>query len=70
MYQPDTVATYRWNNTDFIVTANEGDSRDYAGFSEEARAGDLVLDPNHPQFAAAKDKTQLARLKVTTSMGG
>lgn len=69
MYQPDTVASYRWNNTDFIVTANEGDSRDYAGFSEEARAGDLTLDPNHPQLAAAQDKTQLARLKVTTSMG-
>lgn len=69
MYQPDTVASYRWNNADFIVTANEGDSRDYAGFSEEARAGDLTLDPNHPQFAAAKDKTQLARLKVTKSMG-
>ncbi|MCL1091178.1 choice-of-anchor I family protein [Shewanella profunda] len=69
MYQPDTLASYRWNNTDFIVTANEGDSRDYAAFSEEARAADLVLDANHPQFAAAKDKTQLARLKVTTSMG-
>ncbi|MFB2661913.1 choice-of-anchor I family protein [Shewanella mangrovisoli] len=69
MYQPDTVASYRWNNADFIVTANEGDSRDYAGFSEEARAGDLTLAPNHPQFAAAKDKTQLARLKVTKSMG-
>lgn len=69
MYQPDTLATYRWNNTDFIVTANEGDSRDYSAFSEEARAGDLILDANHPQFAAAKDKTQLARLKVTTSMG-
>lgn len=69
MYQPDTIASYRWNNADFIVTANEGDSRDYAGFSEEARAGDLTLDPNHPQLAAAKDKTQLARLKVTKSMG-
>jgi hypothetical protein len=69
MYQPDTIASYRWNNTDFIVTANEGDSRDYAGFSEEARAADLSLDPNHPQFAAAQDKTQLGRLKVTTSMG-
>lgn len=69
MYQPDTVASYRWNNADFIVTANEGDSRDYAGFSEEARASDFTLDPNHPQFAAAKDKTQLARLKVTKSMG-
>ncbi|MCH1930099.1 choice-of-anchor I family protein [Shewanella sp. A25] len=69
MYQPDTVASFSWNKMDFIVTANEGDSRDYAGFSEEARAGDLTLDPNHPQYAAAKDKTQLARLKVTTSMG-
>lgn len=38
MYQPDTIASYRWNKTDFIITANEGDSRDYAGFSEEARA--------------------------------
>jgi hypothetical protein len=69
MYQPDTIASYRWNNSDFIVTANEGDARDYAGFSEVARAEDLNLDPNHPQFAAAQDKTQLGRLKVTTSMG-
>lgn len=69
MYQPDTVASYHWRGTDFIVTANEGDSRDYKAFSEEARAADLTLDANHPQFAAAQDKTQLARLKVTTSMG-
>lgn len=69
MYQPDTIASYRWNNADFIVTANEGDARDYAGFSEEARAADLSLDPNQPQFATAQDKTQLGRLKVTTSMG-
>lgn len=69
MYQPDTIASYSWHGAEFVVTANEGDSRDYKGFSEEARAEDLVLDPNHPQFAAVKDKTQLARLKVTTSMG-
>jgi len=69
MYQPDTIASYRWNNADFIVTANEGDARDYAGFSEEARAADLSLDTNHLQFASAQDKTQLGRLKVTTSMG-
>lgn len=69
MYQPDTIASYAWNESNFIVTANEGDARDYAGFSEEERADDLTLDPNHPQFAAAQDKTQLGRLKVTTSMG-
>ncbi|MCC2604600.1 choice-of-anchor I family protein [Planctobacterium marinum] len=29
MYQPDTIATYSWNNADFVVTANEGDAREY-----------------------------------------
>lgn len=69
LYQPDTIASYQWNNTSFVVTANEGDARDYDGFSEEARAEDLTLDANHPQVAAAQDDTQLGRLKVTTSMG-
>jgi hypothetical protein len=69
LYQPDTIASYRWHGADFIVTANEGDGRDYDGFSEEVRAIDLNLDPNHSQFAAIQDKTRLGRLKVTTSMG-
>ncbi|NKF50551.1 alkaline phosphatase [Shewanella sp. WXL01] len=69
MYQPDTIASYQWGNTDFIVSANEGDSRDYSDFSEEVRAEDLTLSANHPQVAAAQDKTLLGRLKVTTSMG-
>jgi len=29
MYQPDTVASYQWQGADFIVTANEGDGREY-----------------------------------------
>ncbi|MEZ9139336.1 MULTISPECIES: choice-of-anchor I family protein [unclassified Shewanella] len=69
MYQPDTIASYQWRDQDFIVTANEGDARDYDGFSEEGRAEDLLLDPNHPQILTAQDKTQLGRLKITTSMG-
>lgn len=69
LYQPDTIASYSWNGAHFIVSANEGDARDYSGFSEEVRAEDLTLDANHPQVAAAQDETQLGRLKVTTSMG-
>ena len=46
MYQPDAIASYSvWGKT-FIVSANEGDSRDYDGFSEEERVGDLMLDIN------------------------
>ncbi len=69
LYQPDTIASYSIDGADFIVTANEGDARDYAGFSEETRAGKLTLDKNHPQFDAIQDKKQLGRLKVTTSIG-
>ncbi|MFT7683119.1 MAG: DNA-binding beta-propeller fold protein YncE [Moritella dasanensis] len=69
LYQPDTIASYSIDGADFIVTANEGDARDYAGFSEETRAGKLTLDKNHPQFEAIQDKKQLGRLKVTTSIG-
>lgn len=69
MYQPDTIATYQWKGVNFIVSANEGDARDYSGFSEEIRAKDLRLDANHPQVASAQDKTQLGRFKVTMSMG-
>ena len=69
MYQPDTIQSYQWKGANFIVSANEGDARDYDGFSEEVRADDLTLDAAHPQLVAAQDKTQLGRLKVTTSMG-
>lgn len=29
MYQPDTIASYTWKNAHFIVSANEGDGREY-----------------------------------------
>ncbi|MFJ9555931.1 choice-of-anchor I family protein [Nocardiopsis sp. NPDC101807] len=42
MYQPDGFASYRWRDRTLLVTANEGDSRDRDGYSEEARLADLV----------------------------
>ncbi|TDL46534.1 choice-of-anchor I family protein [Kocuria rosea] len=39
--QPDAIASYRLRGTDYLVTANEGDSRDWEGYSEEARVKDL-----------------------------
>ncbi len=29
MYQPDTIATFTWKDATFVVTANEGDGREY-----------------------------------------
>jgi hypothetical protein len=37
MYQPDGFDTYSWRGRTLLVTANEGDSRDWPAFSEEQR---------------------------------
>lgn len=36
---PDAIAAYQVRGDTFIVTANEGDARDYDGYSEEERLG-------------------------------
>ncbi|MES9971830.1 MAG: choice-of-anchor I family protein [Candidatus Thiodiazotropha sp.] len=70
MYQPDAITSYRFRGRTFIVTANEGDSRDYDGFSEEERVKDLVLDPvAFPDAATLQENENLGRLKTTTVNG-
>ncbi|MEZ4951779.1 MAG: hypothetical protein R2784_20665 [Saprospiraceae bacterium] len=39
MFLPDAIASYDVDGKTYIVTANEGDSRDYDGYSEEERVG-------------------------------
>ena len=70
MFQPDALAAYRSKGGLYLVSANEGDVRDYDGFSEEARVRDLVLDPvAFPDAAALQEKESLGRLKVTNTLG-
>jgi len=58
------------NGTGYIVTANEGDARDYDGFSEEERADDLLLDPTiFPNAMDLQMDANLGRLEVTTVNG-
>jgi len=70
LYQPDAIASYRVGGQTYLITANEGDARDYDGFSEEARVGALRLDPvAFPNAAALQSSAQLGRLTVTTANG-
>lgn len=70
MYQPDAIASYNYRGDTFIVTANEGDSRDYDGFSEEARVKDLILDPSvFPNAAELQKDENIGRLKTTLVNG-
>jgi hypothetical protein len=70
MFLPDAVAAYGSQGRQYLVTANEGDAREYDTFVEEAEVGDLVLDPgSFPDAEILQDKTRLGKLKVTTTLG-
>ena len=76
MYQPDAIAQFKVGNERYLITANEGDSRDFTGFNEEVRVGSAsnpayVLDPTTFQGAPADLRTNLglARLTVTNASG-
>lgn len=70
MYQPDSAVAAVINDKTFIFTANEGDARDYDGFSEEERVEDLKLDAEaYPNAAELQDVKQLGRLKTTSATG-
>lgn len=69
MYQPDGIAAYKVGGTTYLVTANEGDAREYTGFVEEARASTLRLDPTAFPPAAAAAVAANGRLNVTRSLG-
>jgi hypothetical protein len=69
-YQPDAIASYEVDGMTYIVTANEGDSRDYDGFSEEERIADVTLDPvRFPEAAMLQQEENLGRLLMTTTQG-
>ena len=68
MYQPDAIDTYEVDGEVYLVTANEGDARDYDGYSEEKRIRDLVLDlAVFPNAAELQADENLGRLNSTTA---
>jgi hypothetical protein len=70
MYQPDGAAAYEVDGTVYLVTANEGDARDYDGFSEEVRVADLTLDAEaYPDAEELQMDENLGRLRTTNVTG-
>jgi 2',3'-cyclic-nucleotide 2'-phosphodiesterase (5'-nucleotidase family) len=69
-YMPDAITSYSAGGSTYILTANEGDSRDYDGFSEEDRLRDVVLDsltfPNRDELQMDEN---LGRLNITLANG-
>jgi len=76
MYQPDAIASYRAGAQTFLVTANEGDARDWQGtpgFTEESRVSALPLNPaifsSDACDGPCSANSRLGRLTVTRTLG-
>ncbi|MCB0212061.1 MAG: choice-of-anchor I family protein, partial [Anaerolineae bacterium] len=70
MYMPDAVATFEANGQTYIISANEGDSRDYDGFSEETTVGEVELDPDaFPNAEALQAPSAIGNLLITSTLG-
>ncbi len=68
-YMPDAIAAYEAGGTVYVVTANEGDSREYDTYVDEERVKDAVLDPEaFPNAAELQDEAALGRIKFITDL--
>lgn len=67
MYQPDGIATFNEGGMDYVITANEGDVRDYyTNFVEGVKVSGLTLDESDfPNAVDLKKDAKLGRLVVT-----
>lgn len=71
-YQPDGIANYTASGTNYIVTANEGDEKEYTGFVERIAVGDATynLDPaNYLQASMLKQTFNAGRFRVSAFSG-
>ena len=74
MYMPDAIATYSIGNKNYIVTANEGDAREWGKFEEEVSFDDVKVDPAVFSKAACHDmecgdKKALGKIDLSSVMG-
>ncbi len=72
VYMPDAIAVIESNNIPYLFTANEGDAREYAGYSEILRikSNSVILDAaKFPTATTLKQDLNLGRLNITTALG-
>ncbi|MFC6998122.1 choice-of-anchor I family protein [Rufibacter roseus] len=69
-YIPDAVANYTVGGTTYLVTANEGDEKEYAGLVERTTVGAANLDPTaFPHAAILNENHNLGRFRISNLQG-
>ncbi len=70
MFMPDAISNISIGGNNYILTANEGDSRDYDAYSEEERVKDLTLDETvFPDAEFIQENSLIGRMKTTSANG-
>jgi hypothetical protein len=70
MYQPDGLASFRYNGMMYVVSANEGDVREYSALNEASRVSSRTLDPAaFPNAASLQNNNNIGRLNITNKTG-
>ncbi len=69
MYQPDAIVAYEVDGNVYLVTANEGDTRDYDGYSEEGEIGESAIDEAFPNLDALLSEDAILGLGIVESTG-
>lgn len=69
-YLPDAISYFSTGGTPYLALANEGDTRAWKGYDEEARVKSLKLDPaKFPTATTLQLDANLGRLTVSKAFG-
>lgn len=69
-FLPDAISYFSANGGSYLITANEGDAREYSAFDEQKRVSALKLDATvFPDAATLQKPENLGRLRVTSTRG-
>ncbi|WP_353169757.1 choice-of-anchor I family protein [Flavobacterium sp.] len=71
-YMPDAVANYSVGGTTYLVTANEGDEKEYTGLNERTTVGasTYILDATlYPNAGVLKQTYNMGRFRVSNLSG-
>lgn len=70
LYMPDAISYFKTSTGQYLVTANEGDAREYDTFEEINRIKDIVLDSiAFPNYADLQNEDSLGRLNMINTLG-
>jgi|GEM_PF-213297 len=71
-YIPDAIAAFEQGGVSYLITANEGDEREYSAINERTTVGanGTVLDPMvFPHAAVLKEEHNLGRFRISNQHG-